>query len=176
MKGRKKVAAVFLSAILLAGAGFSVLVGAQGTQDNPLVTLGYLRDVFTATVLQQTQSKITEAEGKYAKSLDDKIATYKTELQQSGTGGTGASFSVVDIPNGKTMWGGVGCEVMLRVGSARCVSSASPGLINSTTGDVLENGGNLQKNHLYLITIENRGVQASGGAVKVLVRGSYTIS
>ncbi len=175
MKGRKKAAAVLLSALLLMGVVFSVLVGAQGTQDNPLVTLSYLKDVFTPAVLSDTQSKITEAERKYAGNLNDKIAAYKAELQQGSTGGVSASFSVVDIPSGKTLRGAVGCEVMLRVGSAGCVSPGSPGLIDATTGDVLENGGSLQKNHLYMVTVENRGVQAAGGAVKVLVRGSYTI-
>ena len=174
MKGRKKAVAVLLSAVMLAGVVFSVLVGAQGTQANPLVTLSYLKDVFTPSVLSDTQKKITEAERKYAGSLDDKIAAYKAELGQGG-GGAAASFSVVDIPSGKTLWGSVGCEVMLRVGSARCVSAESPGLIDSTTGDILENGGSLQRNHLYMVTIENRGVQATGGAVKVLVRGGYTI-
>ena len=175
MKRRKKVAAAFLSAMLLMGVVFSVLVAAQGTQENPLVTLSYLKDIFTPSVLADTQSKITEAERKYAGSLNDKIAAYKAELQQAGTGGTAASFSVVDIPSGKTLWGAVGCEVMLRVGSARCVSQGSPGLINVTAGDILENGGSLQKNHLYMVTVENRGVQATGGAVKVLLRGGYTI-
>ena len=175
MKGRKKAAAVLLSVLLLIGVVFSVLVGAQGTQENPLVTLSYLKDVFAPAVLSDTQGKITEAERKYAGNLNDKIAAYKAELQQGGTGGASANFSVVDIPSGKTLWGSVGCEVMLRVGSARCVSAGSPGLIDATAGDVLENGGSLQKNHLYMITVENRGVQATGGAVKVLVRGGYTI-
>ena len=175
MKGRKKAAAVLLSAVMLVGIVFSVLVGAQGTQDNPLVTLSYLKDVFTPSVLSDTQKKITEAERKYAGNLDYKIAAYKAELGQGGAGGAAASFSVVDIPSGKTLKGAVGCEVMLRVGSASCVSTESPGLINSTTGEVLENGGSLQRNHLYMVTIENRGVQATGGAVKVLVRGAYTI-
>ena len=31
------------------------------------------------------------------------------------------------------------------------------------------------KNHLYMMTIEGRGVKAGSGTVKVLVRGSYTI-
>ena len=82
---------------------------------------------------------------------------------------------MVTIPAGKTLTGDIGCEVMLRVGSASCVSPSSPGLIDETTGGTLENGKALVKNHLYMMTIEGRGVKAGGSAVKVLVRGSYTV-
>ena len=37
---------------------------------------------------------------------------------------------------------------------------------------LLENGKALVKNHLYMMTIEGRGVKAGSGTVKVLVRGS----
>ena len=67
-------------------------------------------------------------------------------------------------------------EVMLRVGSAVCVSPSAPGLINETTGAVLNNGGTLVTNNLYMMTIEGRGVQATAATTKVLVRGTYTIA
>ena len=82
---------------------------------------------------------------------------------------------MVTIPAGKTLVGDIGCEVMLRVGSAACVSPSTPGLIDETTGGTLENGKTLVKNHLYMMTIEGRGVKAGSGTVKVLVRGNYTI-
>ena len=72
--------------------------------------------------------------------------------------------------------GGIGCEVMLRIGSASCVASAAPGLIDETAGTTLNGGGSLAANHLYMMTIEDRGVQANSDTVKLLVRGSYTLS
>ena len=92
-----------------------------------------------------------------------------------GSAGTVSSFAVVTIPAGKTLTGDIGCEVMLRVGSAACVSPSSPGLIDETAGGILENGKALTTNHLYMMTIEGRGVKAGASAVKVLVRGNYTI-
>ena len=72
--------------------------------------------------------------------------------------------------------GGIGCEVMLRVGTAVCVSPSSPGLIDESAAATLNNSGALATNHLYMMTIEGRGVRATSGTVKLLVRGSYTIA
>jgi hypothetical protein len=64
---------------------------------------------------------------------------------------------------------------MLRVGSASCVAPSSPGLIDETDGTTLESGKGLVKNHLYMMTIDERGVKATAETVKLLVRGSYSI-
>ncbi len=170
----KRMAAALLG-LLVIGGSLQVVAAVQGSQDNPLITLSYLKNVFAKDVLAQADTKIQAAAGDYEKKLNDKLAGY-----QGGTGtGTsspgGATFAVVDIPAGKSLVGAVGCEVMLRVGSAHCQSPGSPGLIDATSGTVLEGGSPLQKNHLYLMTIEGRSVLATQGAVKVLVRGGYTI-
>ena len=66
---------------------------------------------------------------------------------------------------------------MLRVGTAACVSPSSPGLIDETAATTLNNGGALVQNHLYMMTIEGRGVRATAATTtKLLVRGSYTIA
>ena len=83
---------------------------------------------------------------------------------------------MVTLSNGQTLTGQIGCEVMLRVGSAVCVSSSAPGLIDETAASTLNNGGGLVQNHLYMMTIENRGVKATAATTKLLVRGSYTIA
>ena len=83
---------------------------------------------------------------------------------------------LVTLNEGQTLTGGVGCEVMLRVGSAVCVSPSDPGLVDETTASTLANGGALAQNHLYMMTIEGRGVRATAGTVKVLARGSYTVA
>ena len=64
---------------------------------------------------------------------------------------------------------------MLRVGSAVCFTDTPPGFIDMTGGGTLENGQALVKNHLYMATIAGRGFTAQD-AVKVLVRGEYTVS
>ena len=97
------------------------------------------------------------------------------QVSDSATGTTDA-FIVVTLAKGQVLTGDIGCEVMLRVGTANCVAPSSPGLIDETDASTLNNGGALVKNHLYMMTIEGRGVQATAETTKLLVRGTYTIA
>ena len=148
-------------ALLCAMALMTVsLAGGAGTDKDPLVTLSYLNETFKKEILQQVDQQIAERDRKLA-------------AQGAGAAST---FAVVDLAKGQTLTGAVGTEVMLRVGSALCVSPSAPGLIDETDGKTLNGGGGLVQNHLYMMTIEGRGVQASSDTVKLLVRGSYTIA
>ncbi|MEI3305433.1 MAG: hypothetical protein V8R40_05020 [Dysosmobacter sp.] len=40
---------------------------------------------------------------------------------------------MVTLSNGQTLKGDIGCEVMLRVGSAVCVYPSNPGLVDEST-------------------------------------------
>ena len=64
---------------------------------------------------------------------------------------------------------------MLRVGTASCVASSAPGLIDETDAVTLAGGKALVQNHLYMMTVEGRGVRATAATVKLLVRGGYTV-
>ena len=72
---------------------------------------------------------------------------------------SGASYQVVNLSAGQTITGGAACEFLLRSGTATCVSDTSPGLVDMTAGTTLAGGGALTANHLYLATIEGRGVR-----------------
>lgn len=120
-----------------------------GSVDDPLVTLSYLNDTYLPKILSQVQER---------------------------SSGGASSFTVASMTKGQVLTLGVGCEVMLRVGSAVCTAAGSPGLIDETTGGALENGGALVKNHLYMATIEGRGVKATADTVMVMVRGAYSIA
>ena len=156
-----------LAALLALTAALSMtasLAAEPGTEQDPLVTLSYLNETF----MEQLMKKV-----------DEKIAARNSQLSlPSGgqAGETASTFTVVTLTKGQTLSGAIGCEVMLRVGSASCVSPSSPGLIDETAASVLQNGGALVQNHLYMMTIEGRGVQATAATTKLLVRGTYTIA
>lgn len=154
----RSLALLALSAVLMTTAS---LAAEAGTASDPLVTLSYLNDTFFSQIMQRVDQKIAERTG---------------QAVPGGASGTSASFSVVTLSEGQILTGDIGCEVMLRVGSAACVSPSDPGLIDETTAGTLANGGALVQNHLYMMTIEGRGVRAGAGTTKVLARGSYTIS
>ena len=112
-------------------------------------------------------------------SADDPLVTYsyvndtlKKEVLSEANGG----FVLVTMKKGETLKGTVGTEVMLRVGTATCMASSAPGLIDTTSAGSIDNGAALSKNHLYMMTIEERGVKATAATVKVLVRGTYTVA
>ena len=155
-----------LALLVLCGA-LNVTISAAaeaGSSGDPLVTLSYLNDVFLGQIMTKVDQKIT--------------ARNSQLLQQSGGAGgmSGVEFAVVTLSKGQVLTGDIGCEVMLRVGTASCVSPSNPGLIDETTAASLNNGGALAANHLYMMTIEGRGVKAGSDTTKLLVRGSYTIA
>ena len=152
----RSVLLLALSAVLMTGAS---LAAEAGFAQYPLVTLSYLNDTFFNTIMQRVDQKIAQQTGQAV----------------PGGSSSAASFTVVTLSQGQTLTGDIGCEVMLRVGSAVCVSPSDPGLIDETTAATLADGGALVQNHLYMMTIEGRGVRATGGVTKVLARGSYTI-
>lgn len=174
---KKRLLALGMGVLILAG-GLTV-AATQGTADDPLVTLSYLTDIFTPSVLKETQSKVDEAQRTYQANLDTKISEYTQELE--GLSGAGVSdsaamlYQLVELEAGQTLTGSAGCEIVLRTGTATCVSSGSPGLVDGTTGLTLEAGGTLSADHLYLVSVQPRGVLAVED-VTLLVRGSYSLS
>lgn len=169
------LAAALAFALLAAGAA----AFAAGGSDDPLVSLGYLNKVFAPAVYEKVDKTVKDNETALKASLDQAIDAWDKKLQSGQTGqpsgSDSASFQVVTLSRGQTLTGQVGCEVMLRIGTAVCVSDSAPGLIDTTAGATLNNGGALQTNHLYMVTIDTRGIKATADVVKVLARGSYTV-
>ncbi len=126
---------------------------------DPLVTLSYLNDVFLGQIMTKVDQKIT--------------ARNSQLLQQSGAraGMSGVEFAVGTLSKGQVLTGDIGCEVMLRVGTALLCVALNPGLIDETTAASLNNGGALAANHLYMMTIEGRGVKAGSDTTKAAGAG-----
>ena len=118
----RKCATVLIAALMFTASSLSVVAAVQGDANNPLVSLSYITDIFTKSILKETDTKLAETKTAYANQLDSKILAYTEELKKLANGsGTSASslFSVVTVPSGQTLVGGVGCEVMLRVGDRK---------------------------------------------------------
>lgn len=158
--------------------GVALAAGQQGSQTDPLVTLSYLTNQATPEIMAQVDVKITAREKRLTDQLNAAILTYSKNMEDklASAGGVGKSteFSVVDLTAGQKLNPGVGCELLLRVGTATCTASSSPALIDTTDGSSLWDGGTLVQNHLYMATMEGRSILAQG-AVKLLVRGGYTV-
>lgn len=182
MKAWKRILAAALACAALA-AGAAAL--AAGSADDPLVSLGYLEKIFTPTVYSKVDEAVKENEAALKADLDQTIDAWDKKLQeaeaepsepeQPKVPADPASFKTVTLRMSQTLVGEMGCELMLRDGAAVCLTAESVGLIDSTGGTALNNGGALSPNHLYLVAAASRSVKAASDGVKLLVRGSYTV-
>lgn len=180
-KNWKRVLAAGISAAVVLVGVSAWAAGNAGSSDDPLVTLSYLTQVFAPSLNDKVDEAVKANEEALKEELDAAIDGFREELEENA-GETEdeldgpAAFKVVTLSKGQVLTGEVGCEVMLRIGTATCVSSSKPGLIDTTGAGTLNDGAALVTNHLYMITIETRGVKATSDTVKVLARGNYTVS
>jgi len=135
----------------------------------------------------ELERQIAEFERRYADSItgDDFVAAVSArvfEMMGGGTiGGTGGEYRAqrVEVPNGRTLIGTIGTEIILRSGTATVVGS-DPGLLNLTTGSMQNQGASLSMNNLYMVTVENdgvnrpRGFRATSNVVAIVI-GTYVI-
>ena len=184
---KKNRGIIRLAALLFAGATLLLITaaaaGGAGSESDPLVTLSYLNETFLPQVLGRVDEQLEKRGQELSDKLDEQVkkdAAMLAEQYGGRTPATGESdksntFTVITLSSGETLYGEIGCEVMLRVGTANCVSPSSPGLIDETDASILESGKALTKNHLYMMTIDERGVKATAATTKLLVRGGYTV-
>ena len=170
-------AAALTAVCLLAGAA---LAAGEGTQSDPLITLSYLTQTVVPAVLEQVDGRAAAYQQELVDKLDQAIRAYSVKMEEVvGTHSAehnAASYTVVTLKKDQRLNMEIGCEVMLRIGTAQCVSPSSPGLINTTDASALNDGDGLVTNHLYMATITGRAIKATANTVKVLVRGGYTIA
>ena len=154
---KKRISAIILCAVLALALGFSVFAATSyGSEDDPLITKSYL----TKILLPQLQEDFQEE-------LDAAVA----EIERDGSG----EFTVITLSKGQTVKCGVGCEVMLRIGSAEAVGDSAPAMVNTTTAESIFKGYKLEVNNLYLVTIEGNGFKATSDNTKLLIKGDYKI-
>ena len=165
--------AAALSAVLL---GTVAALATGGDQTDPLVTLSYLDQTAIPQIIQQVEEQTVAKQKELEANLAAQIAQYlsQTELGAWTSSGDSACFTLVSLFSGQVMSLDVGCEILPRIGTVTVHSNTSPALIDTSTGGTVSSGTALTTNHLYMATIADRTLTASGD-VKLLVRGGYSI-
>ncbi|UOO37386.1 hypothetical protein IZU99_09010 [Oscillospiraceae bacterium CM] len=177
MNRKKKILialGVIVAVVLISGV--SILAATNlGTSSDPLVTLSYLTNKLRPQIMSDVSANISAAEVSMSSSLDTKLDAFEADINArvSGSGQTG--FTVVTLSKDQTVTCAAGAEVMLRVGTASA-AGGSPALVDTTAGSTLVAGDALTANHLYMVTIQSSGLKATGASVKILIRGTYTVS
>lgn len=158
----KFILPAILAVVLLIGVT-AYAASNYGTSGDPLITLSYLKDTLTPSIMDKLQIEIDSA----VHDLENAI----------GSGPDAAdSYKVVTLSKGQKIVGSVGCEILLRVGTAAVSAADNPGLIDISSAGTLNNGSALTANHLYMVSIAGNGIQATATTVKILIRGAYTVS
>lgn len=148
--------------------------GGYGSSSDPLITLSYITDIFMPEVDKTISNTVEAKTTEISAALDTTIAELETKYNEASEASAASTYTVISMSSGQKLVGVKGCEVMLRIGEAYCTAPASPGLIDTSTAGIIENGEYLVKNHMYMITIDGRGIQADGD-IMIIVRGDYTI-
>ena len=169
-----RLGALALSAVML---GTVAALAAGGSQNDPLITLSYLNQTAIPQIVRQVEEKTAAKQKELEQALAVQISQYLAQAgQKAGNPSSGsASYTLVSMTGGQVMSLGVGCELLPRIGTVTVRANTSPALIDLSTGGTVDSGAALTKNHLYMATIADRTLTASGD-VKILVRGSYSIS
>ena len=176
MKSKIIIGVVLLAAVTLISGASILAFASPGTQSDPFITLSYLTDVFKPQVMVEVNRTGAELQ----QSFDARIAALESQLQTNQNSANSAPdptdvFSVVTLSRGQSLTCSVGTEIMLRIGSATGFGTA-PAIVDYTEGEALASGSALTPNHMYLVTIEGNGIRAAADTVRVLVRGTYSIS
>ncbi|MDR1298788.1 MAG: hypothetical protein LBJ84_00865 [Oscillospiraceae bacterium] len=179
MKYRKKLLIAAAAALTVAAAtGLTILAATNsGDQTNPLITLSYLNNQFAPQIKSELRGEIAAAEADLVKRFDDAVASGAAapSVPDASHAGGADVFAVVTLSRGQTVKCSIGAELLLRIGGAASVGEA-PGLVDSTGGTTLAEGGELAVNHLYMVTIDGNGIKASSDTVKVMIRGDHTVT
>ena len=195
---------IWLTCVLVAVmmiAGLGVIAAEYGSQSDPLVTLSYIEKVLLPNAQKDVDKTVSNAMEEFEDALSDSDKTIQSYidkklrsfasgdvdeelidaiaasvLEQAGGSVTAGevSWSVIQVPAGSTVVCEVGVQAILRVGQATCVAAGTPGFIDLSNGETLENGGALAANHLYTASIQGRGIYTAQGCT-LLIAGSYII-
>lgn len=155
MKRKWKIGLAALCVLTIGTASFAA---AAGNEADPLITLSYLKNIFTGQVQEMIDASVAEGQEKVKGELDQAIQDWDARVSQavedvlaeSGSSQTAAVYETVTLTKGQILEGQAGCELILRSGEA-VLSAADPALTDTTTATTLAKGGRLAANHLYLV-------------------------
>lgn len=152
MKRKWKIAAAVLCVCLLLTVAYAATSGA-GTQNDPLVTLSYLTNIFAPKVKELADQTVEEYQAENRDELEGMIDGWDEEVRQAideaeVSGSSGATYQTVTLEGDQVLVLGEGCEVILRSGTAKWTAESL--LMDTTSGKGLASGKKLEMNHLYV--------------------------
>jgi hypothetical protein len=173
-KGKTILFSALIISIVLAGISITYGVIAEpGSEQDPVVTLSYIEQVFMPKAYEYIDKNVVELKGiveGFKTSLNG-IEDRMYNIEKQGK----SEFRVVSIKSGQQFFGSAGTEIILRMGTATIISSEKGGLSDVTVGKDISIGEAMPDNHLLIIPLgDGRGFAATKDVI-VMVKGSYEI-
>lgn len=174
---KKKLTVVIslISALLL--TAFAVMTTSAYTDSDPLITLGYLEQIFAPNLKQQIISEI-QAQPSVPEASDTSPAPTEADSAVSSDAGSN-SYTLLELSLGQTVYADSICEFIVRPGSKVAAVSPFPaqGIADITNGIEVLSGEMISINAYCLIPRGNdgRGITVLSEKAYVMIRGEYTI-
>lgn len=156
MMMKKYILATAIVASLSCVATASANAPVPGSVDDPVVTKNYV------------DQKIREALG-------------GTVPVNTGVGNQSVdanAFEIVQLKSDQILMAKSGAEIIVRRGKTTVVSTDGDSVIDATTGEDVNAGGEIKNNHLMIFPRDTRGLKPDPSSTKeiwIMVRGGYTL-
>ena len=146
------------------------LTAPPGSEDDPLVTVSWVRDSI---------SQALQGEQKQRQVLEERLQKLEGGVvdQPPGAGSAYPApvFTVIEAAPGEKLLAGAGTEIILRSGQAKVLAGPYGGLSDLTAGCNLSTGQPVKRDHLLLAARDDgRGIVLETQAF-LLVRGGYAM-
>lgn len=142
-----------------------------GTEADPLVTKSYV----DAQIAKVNTGGSNNSELEARLSTQEELITVLSEEIANLKASSSASFEIVKVAAGSSIYGKQGSEMIIRSGEGTILASVAGGVQDVTDGVDLAGGTKAPKNNLLIIPREDgRGIMANKDMV-LMVRGGYTI-
>ena len=135
-----------------AAAAVATAAFAAGGEGDPLITLSYLKNVFTGQVQTMVDETVSKRDAQLKNDMDQAISDWETRIKgviagiEAGAEQESVLFKSVSFGKGQSLKCAAGTELVIRSGSA----AADADLLDQTDGVTLAKGETLKADHLYL--------------------------
>ena len=173
----KRKLTVIFSIILGTVLTVCAMFTASAFSDNdPLITLSYLQEIFAPALKQEIVSEIGEKTP--AVNNSDAIPAVP-ENSQDPSANTAQSYTLIQLTKGQTVMANSICEFIVRPGSHVAVISPfdTQGIADITNGTEILADCEIPINAYCLIPrgADGRGLRVTGENAYIMIRGDYTI-
>ena len=161
----KKTISLIMVLCMLSAVLVFVAFAAPGGGDDPVVSLSYITEV----LWPQIKEYVDASKGDVSVSAPVGGHISPEGMQYADT------FKVISIKKGEKLFGGDGCEVIVRTGSVSIIASERGGVSDVTAGLDLPGNTVAPTNHLLVIPVnDGRGLSVNSDAY-VMVKGDYKV-